>query len=93
MRAKCTCAKGYHLYCAHLDYDAARRELAIASSLLPNEPRCFELAGFMDRRTGEWDSAVKAFLKALELDPRSIHLRISLSQTYEHMRRFPEGGL
>jgi serine/threonine-protein kinase len=83
-------AKGYHLYCAYLNYDAARRELAIASSLLPNEPRCFELAGFMDRRAGEWDASVKAFLKALELDPRSIHLRISLSQTYEHMRRFPE---
>ena len=34
-------AKASHLYCAYLDYDAARRELAIASRLLPNEPRCF----------------------------------------------------
>jgi tetratricopeptide (TPR) repeat protein len=32
-------AKASHLYCVYLDYDAARRELAIASSLLPNEPR------------------------------------------------------
>ena len=31
-------ARTYHLYCAYLDYDAARRELAIASRLLPNEP-------------------------------------------------------
>jgi serine/threonine protein kinase/tetratricopeptide (TPR) repeat protein len=79
-----------HLYSAYLDYEAARRELAVASNLLPNEPRCFELTGFMDRRAGDWEGSVKAFSKALELDPRSIHLRISLSQTYEHMRRFPE---
>ncbi len=83
-------ARADHLYCAYLDYEAAHRELAIATSLLPNEPRCFELAGFMDRRAGKWEAATKAFLKALELDPRSIHLRISLSQTYEHMRRFAE---
>ena len=83
-------AKASHLYCAYLDYDAARRELAIANSLLPNEPRCFELAGYMDRRTGEWEAAAKALSKALELDPRSIDLHIQLSQTYEHMRRFPE---
>jgi serine/threonine protein kinase/tetratricopeptide (TPR) repeat protein len=83
-------ARADHLYCAHLDYEAAHRELAIATSLLPNEPRCFELAGFMDRRAGKWEAAVGAFLKALELDPRSIHLRISLSQTYEHMRSFAE---
>jgi serine/threonine protein kinase/Tfp pilus assembly protein PilF len=83
-------AKASHLYCAYLDYDAARRELAIASRLLPNEPRCFELAGYMDRRTGEWEAAAKALSKALELDPRSIDLHIQLSQTYEHMRRFSE---
>jgi len=83
-------AQASHLYCAYRDYDAARRELAIASSLLPNEPRCFELAGYIDRRTGEWEAAAKALSKALELDPRSIDLHIQLSQTYEHMRRFPE---
>ena len=61
--------RAYHLYSAYLDYDVARRELGIASSLLPNEPRCFELAGFMDRRAGDWEGAVKAFLKALEWIP------------------------
>jgi tetratricopeptide (TPR) repeat protein len=44
----------------------------------------------MHRRTGEWEAAAKALSKALELDPRSIDLYIQLSQTYEHMRRFPE---
>jgi len=83
-------AQANHLYCAYLDYDLARRELAVATKLLPNEPRCFELAGFMERRSGNWEEAVKQLSKALELDPRSVYLLHQLSLTYENMRRFPE---
>jgi serine/threonine-protein kinase len=83
-------AQANHLFSAYLDYDAARRELTIATNLLPNEPRCFELAGLMNRRAGEWDGSAKAFSKALELDPRNVYLLHQLSLTYEHMRRFPE---
>ena len=83
-------AQANHLYCAYLDYDLARRELAIATSLLPNEPRCFELTGFLERRAGNWEQAVKQLSKALELDPRNVYLLHQLSLTYEHMRRFPE---
>jgi len=83
-------AQANHSYCAYLDYDLARRELAIATSLLPNEPRCFELAGFLERRSGNWEEAVKRLSKALALDPRNVYLLHQLSLTYEHMRRFPE---
>jgi serine/threonine protein kinase/tetratricopeptide (TPR) repeat protein len=83
-------AQANHSYCAYLDYDLARRELAMATKLLPNEPRCFELAGFLERRAGNWDEAVKQLSKALELDPRNVYLLNQLSLTYEHMRRFPE---
>ncbi len=68
-------AKGHHLYCTHLDYDAARRELNIATSLLPNEPRCFELAGFVERRAGGLGRFSKSIFKGFRSwDPRSIHL-------------------
>ena len=83
-------ARANHFYSAYLDYDAARRELAAATTLLPNEPRCFELTGFLDRRSGQWDASAKALSKALELDPRSIYLHLQLSLTYEHMRHFAE---
>ena len=83
-------AQANHLYCAYLDYDLARRELAVATSLLPNEPRCFELTGLLERRAGNWEQAVKQLSKALELDPRNVYLLHQLSLTYEHMRRFPE---
>jgi TolB-like protein/Tfp pilus assembly protein PilF len=82
-------AKANHLYSC-LNYDLARQELAIATRLLPNEPLCFELAGFMDRRSGDWEGSVRQLSKALELDPRDVHLLQQLSITYEHMRNFPE---
>ena len=82
-------AKANHLY-SYLNYDLARQELTIATSLLPNEPLCFELAGFMDRRSGDWEGSVRQLSKALELDPRNVHLLQQLSITYEHMRNFPE---
>ena len=42
-------ANAYHLYCAYLDYDHARAELALARQLLPNESFVFELAGYIAR--------------------------------------------
>ncbi len=83
-------AKANHLYSGYLNYQVARQELAIATTLLPNEPLCFELAGFMDRRAGNWERGVRQLSKALELDPRNLYLLQQLSITYEHMRRFPD---
>ena len=83
-------AQANHYYSAYRDYDAARRELAIATSLLPNDPVCFELAGFITRRAGDWEGSARALTRALELDPRNVYLLQQLSLTYDHMRRFPE---
>ena len=79
-----------HLYSGYLNYEDARRELAIATNLLPNEPLCFELSGFMDRRAGDWQQSARQLLKALDLDPRNLSLLQQLTITYEHMRQFPE---
>jgi TolB-like protein/Tfp pilus assembly protein PilF len=83
-------AQANHLYCVYLDFDAAMRELATATSLLPNDPVCFELAGFIQRRSGDWNGSARAFTRALELDPRNVYLLHQLSLTYEHMRHFAE---
>ena len=79
-----------HRYSVYLDYDGARRELAKAKELLPNEPLSFELAGFIDRRQGRWKESTYALLRALELDPRNVYLLQQLSLSYEHMRRFSD---
>jgi len=48
-------ALAQHLY-SNLDYDGARAEIGIAHRTLPNNPRIFELSGFIERRQGRWRS-------------------------------------
>ena len=45
-------ALGWHLHWGYSDYDRARAELALAQQSLPNNPRVYELAGFIDRESG-----------------------------------------
>jgi len=79
-----------HLYCAYLDYDHARAELALARQLLPNESFVFELAGYIDRRQGRWEDSAKNFERGLELDPRNIYILQQLSINYHYLRRYAE---
>jgi serine/threonine-protein kinase len=83
-------ASAWHLYCAYLDYDRARSELALARQLLPNEPFVFELAGYIDRRQGRWENSAKNFERGLELDPRNIYILQQLSISYHYLRRYAE---
>ena len=43
-------ARAENLYYGYLDYDGALAELEIARQTLPNEPRLFELQGYIERR-------------------------------------------
>jgi TolB-like protein/class 3 adenylate cyclase/Tfp pilus assembly protein PilF len=79
-----------HLYNGYLDYDRARQELAIAGRALPNEPLVFELTGYIDRRQGRWEEAVRNLNRALDLDPRNFFILQQISLACEDMRRFPE---
>jgi TolB-like protein/Tfp pilus assembly protein PilF/class 3 adenylate cyclase len=79
-----------HLYCGYLDYDRARDELAIARAALPNEPRVFELAGYIDRRQGHWDDATRNLQRALELDPRNFYILQQIARSYDYLRRYPD---
>ena len=62
-----------HLY-SDLDYDRARAELEIARATLPNDPRIYELSGYIDRRQSRWSEAARNLERALELDPRNAFL-------------------
>ena len=83
-------AYAFHLYCAYLDYDQARAELAVARQLLPNESFVFELAGYIDRRQGRWEDSAKNFERGLELDPRNVYILQQLSISYHYLRRYAE---
>jgi len=85
-------ALAQHLYWGYRDYDAARKELAIAAQQLPNSSSILELVAYMDRRQGHWDSALKSFQRALELDPLNVALHQQIAMTNLYMRRFPEAA-
>jgi TolB-like protein/class 3 adenylate cyclase/Flp pilus assembly protein TadD len=81
-------ALAVHFYNGYLDYDRAREELAIAGRTMPNNARIFEWRGYIDRRQGRWDDAVRNFDRAMELDPRNDDLLFGATFTYICLREY-----
>ncbi len=85
-------AMAQHAYWALRDFPAALAELAIAKKTLPNESRIPETRGFIERRQGRWEDAIREFQNSLDLDPRDLVILQELALTYNLQRRFPEMG-
>jgi TolB-like protein len=81
-------ARAEYLYRCYLDYDHARTELDVAARTLPNNSRVFALTGFIDRRQGRWEEAIRNFEKALEFDPRNRVVLQQIGASYPYLRRF-----
>jgi TolB-like protein/Flp pilus assembly protein TadD len=72
------------------DYSRAREELAIARRTLPNSAELYSLHGWIDRRQGRWNEAIKNEEKSVELDPRNSQFLNSLSILYDILRRYDD---
>jgi TolB-like protein/class 3 adenylate cyclase/tetratricopeptide (TPR) repeat protein len=72
------------------DYARAREELAIARRFLPNNAEIFSATGWIDRRQGRWNDAVKNQEKAAELDPRNQRILNGLAVLYDLLRRYDD---
>ena len=83
-------ARARHLYWGYLDYDGALAELEIARRTLPNDPRIFELTGYIQRRQGHLDEGLQNLQRALELDPRNLATLQQIALTYNRMRRYSD---
>ena len=83
-------ALAQHFYWAYADYARATLELAAAQRTLPNESRIPLMAGYIDRRQGNWDKSIEEMNRALELDPRDFSILQQISLTYQLMRRYKE---
>src|SRR5882724_11179755 len=83
-------ARAQNLYQGYLDYDAALAELEVAAKTLPNDARVFELKGFIERRQGKQEEAVRSLQRALDLDPRNMDTLKQLALSYRLLRRFAE---
>src|SRR6266581_2434506 len=72
------------------DYARARAELAIARRALPNNAEVYLVTGWIDRRQGRWEDAVKNLEKAADLDPRNSKILQDLGVLYDVLRRYDE---
>jgi len=71
-----------------LDYDRALAEIEIARRTLPNDPKTFELNGYIERRQGHWSESTRNLERALELDPRNVLTLTQVSTNYQYLRAY-----
>jgi TolB-like protein/Tfp pilus assembly protein PilF len=83
-------ARAGNLYMGCLDYDGALTELDTAHKTLPNDPEVFELRGYIERRQGKQEEALRSLELAVELDPRNVLTLQQLALSYEWLRRYAE---
>jgi TolB-like protein/Flp pilus assembly protein TadD len=83
-------AQAIHFYNGYRNYDRARKELAKAQRLLPNNAQIFAYLGYIDRRQGRWEEAIRHLEQAVNLDPRNQDTLNGLEDTYFRLRRYEE---
>jgi serine/threonine-protein kinase len=83
-------ARAFHLYNGYLDYDGALAELELARRSLPNDPRIFSVTGYIQRRQGRWEEAIRSLERAIELDPRNLNALGNIADSYGMARRYAE---
>ena len=83
-------ARAEHLYRGYLDYDGALAELEIARKSLPNDPRVFELTGYIARRRGRHEDGLRNLQRAVELDPRNFFTLQQIALSYLRLRRYAD---
>ncbi len=83
-------ALGYYYYGVESDYERALENYALAEEALPGDPRVLESTAYVERRRGDWPSALSHLEAALERNPRDATLVAELGETYAFLRRYPE---
>jgi TolB-like protein/DNA-binding winged helix-turn-helix (wHTH) protein len=83
-------ARAEHLYRGYLDHDRALAELQVARHTLPNDAHIFQLIGSIERRRGRWEESIHSLKRAVDLDPRNIHVLQEIAASYGFLRRYPE---
>ena len=77
-------ARAQYLYYGLRDYAGALAELEIARRALPNDPRLFELTGYILRRRGQQEEGLRNLERAVELDPRNFFTLQQIALSYQN---------
>jgi TolB-like protein/Tfp pilus assembly protein PilF len=83
-------AEGYYHYWGFRDYETALPFMQRASAALPGSARAHLARAYVMRRMGEWEDALAAMHRALELDPRTIQNYSDIGETLTRLHRFDE---
>ena len=83
-------ARAQYLYYGLRDYAGALAELEIARRALPNDPRLFELTGYILRRRGQQEEGLQNLQRAVELDPRNFYTLQQIAISYQLLGRYAE---
>jgi TolB-like protein len=82
--------RAQYLYYGRRDYAGALAELEIARRALPNDPRLFELTGYILRRRGQQEEGLRNLERAVELDPRNLATLQQIALSYQILGRYAE---
>lgn len=84
-------AAGYIHYYGYRQYDEALEDYRRALALAPNDPEVLQPIGWVLRRQGEWQEALRHFERALERDPLHFELLFSsMGLSNMRLRNFGE---
>jgi serine/threonine protein kinase/Tfp pilus assembly protein PilF len=83
-------ARAQYLYFGLRDYAGALAQLEIARRALPNDPRLFELTGYILRRRGQQEEGLQNLQRAAELDPRNLYTLQQIALSYQGLGRYAE---
>jgi tetratricopeptide (TPR) repeat protein len=83
-------ARAQYLYYGLRDYAGALAQLEIARRALPNDPRLFELTGYILRRRGQQEEGLQNLQRAGELDPRNFDILQQIALSYQNLGRYAE---
>src|SRR6266481_3773884 len=83
-------ARAQYLYFGRRDYAGALAELEIARRGLPNDPRLFELTGYILQRRGQQKEGLQNLQRAVELDPRNFDTLQQIALSYQSLGRYAE---
>src|SRR5947208_2173894 len=83
-------ARAQFLYYGRRDYAGALAELESVRRALPNDPRIFELTGYILRRRGQQEEGLRNLQRAVELDPRNFFTLQQIALSYQFLGRYGE---
>ncbi len=73
------------------DVGESLREMQTVIGLAPDQSRVYLNMGYLQLNAKQAAAAEQNFLKAIELDPKSIPARLALGNFYQQQKRWAEG--